>query len=143
MKKIIALGFAVFTFMSVFAADVNEKVLSAFQKTFSGATKVEWIEYENHYVVNFVKDGIRSKAQYDKDGNIMQAIRYYDDTQLPLSIQNLLKETYPKRTIHGVTEVSKGTTTDYFIMMFDAKFLYQIQVEPGGSIHQIERFKKG
>lgn len=112
MKKIIALGFAVFTFMSVFAADVNEKVLSAFQKTFSGATKVEWIEYENHYVVNFVKDGIRSKAQYDKDGNIMQAIRYYDDTQLPLSIQNLLKETYPKRTIHGVTEVSKGTTTD-------------------------------
>lgn len=143
MKQILALCLAVFTFCSAFALNVNEKVLLAFNKTFSGATEVAWTEFETHYVVNFVKDGIRAKVQYDLDGNMKQAIRYYDASNLPLNIQNLLTTTYPKRTVHGVTEISHGTTTNYYVMMYDAKFWYQLKVEPSGAMNQVDRFKKG
>jgi hypothetical protein len=142
MKKILMFSLAVFTFCSAFALNVNEKVLQAFNKTFSGATEVSWQEYDTHYTVNFVKDGIRGKVHYALNGEMKQAIRYYEGGKLPLNIQNVLSSTYPKRTIHGVTEICKGTSTSYYIMMYDTKFWYNLKVEPEGSVALVDRFRK-
>lgn len=144
MKKSLAILFAMCFVLSASAFNfaVNEKVLKSFSSTFTSATDVIWEEYENYYSVSFVNTGIRSKVRYDKEGTMISAIRYYEPSMLPLNLINSLKKSYGQRTLFGVTEVSVGVNTVYYVKMYDNKFWYTLQVDPSGNTRLYEKYKK-
>ncbi len=144
MKKSFAMLIAMCFAISAFAFNpaVNEKVLRSFNQTFTAATEVIWEEHDNYYAVSFVNNGIRSKVRYDKDGVMTNAIRYYDPSMLPLNVLNTLKKAYPARELFGVTEVSAGINTVYYVKMQDARFWYTIQIDPSGNTRIYEKYKK-
>src|SRR4051812_5443258 len=104
MKKVIAIMFTMLVAAGAYAFDPNEKVLKAFNETFSTAQEVRWEEFPNYYAVSFVSAGVRSKVNYDKDGNMMSSIRYYAPQLLPLYILNKVNRENPKKKLFGVTE---------------------------------------
>lgn len=57
--------------------EINEKVLKVFNETFSQAKDVSWDEYDNFYTVRFKNQNIDTRVQYDKEGKILQTLRYY------------------------------------------------------------------
>jgi Protein of unknown function (DUF2874). len=144
MKQVIALLFGVLLNAGAFAfePDPNEKVLKAFNETFSGAQEVKWEEYPTYYTVSFVNAGIRSKVNYDKDGNMTGSIRYYSAKMLPLNILNKIKREYPKKELFGVTEVTFGSDVNYHVKLEDEKRWYTIKVDASGHIQMTEKYKK-
>jgi hypothetical protein len=146
MKKVIAIVFtALITAGSAFAFDPfdpTEKVLKAFNETFSTAQEVRWEEFPTYFAVSFVSGGIRAKVNYDKDGNMMSSIRYYNPQLLPLFILNKMNKEYPKKKMFGVTEVTVNSAINYYIKLQDNTHWYTIKVDVDGNSEQVEKYKK-
>jgi hypothetical protein len=145
MKKVIAIMFAVLVTAGAYAFDPfdpNERVLKAFNETFTSVQEVRWEEFPNYYAVSFVSGGIRAKVNYDKEGNMMSSLRYYAPQLLPLYILNKISKENPKRKMFGVTEVTLGGNIAYYIKLEDAQNWYTLKVDAEGNSRQVEKYKK-
>jgi hypothetical protein len=123
-------------------ADVNEKVLKAFEETFKNPTDVSWHEFENFYEVNFKENDIKTVVRYDTDGNIIGTTRYYFESGLPPYIASKLKKKYPERSVYGVTEIFSESDLTYYITMQDEKNWYTVKANSVGTLEQTEKFRK-
>ena len=121
--------------------DVAEKVLKAFQQTFSGAQDVTWNETDNNYQANFKMSEIKVRAKYDSEGNLLETVRYYGEKELPLNIIARLKKKYASQEVFGVTEISSENEMTYHIVLKDAKHWYTVKADPYGNLQQTEKFK--
>lgn len=142
MKKVIAIMFTVLVAAGAYAFDPNERVLKAFNETFSTAQEVRWEEFPNYYAVSFVSGGIRAKVNYDKDGNMMSSIRYYAPQLLPLYILNKVNRENPKKKMFGVTELTYNSIITYYIKMEDNTHWYTLKVDVDGNSQITEKYKK-
>ena len=122
--------------------EINEKVLKAFQETFTDPKEVNWHEYENYYEVDFKQDEIKTQVRYDADGNITGTTRYYFEKTLPPHILANLKRKYPQRSVYGVTEIYAENDLQYYITMEDDKNWYIVKSNPVGNLDQTEKYKK-
>jgi hypothetical protein len=143
MKKLFVILASAFLTVAAYADDPNEKVLKSFNETFTGAEEVKWEEFSTYYTVSFVNAGIRSKVNYDKEGNMLGSIRYYSPSMLPLNILNKLKKEYPKKSLFGVTEVTFGTDVNYYVKIEDEKNWITVKVDVSGNTQVTEKYKKG
>jgi hypothetical protein len=142
MKQTLILAFALLVTASSFAADVNDKVLKNFKETFTTAENVRWQEYKEFFSVSFMQSGIRTTVNYDKKGNMIGSLRYYEPHMLPLNIINQLKKDYPKRSLFGVTEISYGSDINYYVKLQDEKTWITVKVDPTGENSVVEKFNK-
>jgi len=143
MKKIIILLVACVVTGTAFAYDPNARVLKAFKETFSAAENIHWQEYTDYYSVSFSYSGIRSKIQYDMEGNILGSTRYYQPTLLPLHIYTKLKNSHSSKELFGVTEVTVGDDVVYFVKMQDTRNWITLKVDASGNSSVYEKYRKG
>lgn len=143
MKKLTAIICTLLIGASVYAFDPNEKVLRSFNETFANAEDVKWHEYQNYYTVSFLSNGIRSKVNYDKEGNMLGSIRYYQPNLLPLNVLNRIKKSHPKKSLYGVTEVTGIEGVTYYVKLEDAKHWWTLKVDDEGNSEVYEKYKKG
>jgi hypothetical protein len=145
MKKLI-LSIAVMISLSAFAADrpseVSEKVLKAFNETFTKATDVVWHEYDNYYQANFNQDEIQIRAQYDEEGSLIRTIRYYNEKQLLPNIVSKLKKKYNTQEIFGVTETSSSNEVSFVVTLKDKNNWYVVTSDIYGNLDQTKKFKR-
>jgi hypothetical protein len=142
MKKLTAILFAVLFTAGAYAFDPNEKVLKAFNETFTAAEDVRWEEFANHFTVSFVSSGIRSKVNYDRDGVMISSLRYYTPQMLPLNIINKMTREYSKKKMFGVTEVTAANSVVYYIKLEDKTNWYTVKVDAEGNGEVVEKYKK-
>ena len=142
MKKVLAIISSMLLFAGAYASEVNEKVLKSFNETFAAAEEVKWEEYKTHYTVSFVNSGVRSKVNYDRNGVITGAIRYYAPQMLPLNVYNRLKKDFSSKELFGVTEVTSGTDINYYVKMQDAKNWITVKIDEFGNTSITEKYKK-
>jgi predicted RNA binding protein with dsRBD fold (UPF0201 family) len=145
MKKIIlsvALLVSIVAGAAVTPAEVNEKVLKAFNETFALAKDVVWQEYENYYQANFKQDEIQMRAQYDEEGELLKTIRYYGEKQLLPNIVSKLKKKYANKEVFGVTESTSSDEVSFVITIKDEKNWYVVKSDVYGNLEQTEKFKR-
>jgi len=144
MKKIIYLA-VLMTGLVVTAAatpDVSEKIIKAFNETFSTAQNVTWQEFDNkNCQANFKLDEVIVKALYDKEGELLETIRYYSEKTLPQNITAKLKKKYSGKEIFGITEIAGENDISYYITLKDDKNWYTVKSDPYGNLGQINKFK--
>ncbi len=150
MKKVIVLAASVIMLASASFAkvdpmpeEVNAKVLSAFENTFSLVTEVKWKEYSEYYSASFRQNGTQTEVRYDKDGNFLSSLRYYKEEMLPLSVLTQIKKKYPKKSVFGVTELTAGSEVAYFVTLEDEKTWVIVKADQNGNMHVREKFNKG
>ncbi|MFL5741888.1 MAG: hypothetical protein ACJ75B_16820 [Flavisolibacter sp.] len=145
MKKILIAALILGTsFRSIAAGPiVNEKVLNAFNKTFQNVQNVTWTESEFIYEVSFKQEQVTSKVVYDKQGNILNTLRYYKESQLPIMILTRVKQRFADKKIFGVTEQSSDEGTYYYITLEGEKTWTNIKADNYGSITVENKFRKG
>lgn len=124
------------------SVDPTEKVLKSFHETFNGAQQIKWEEHDNFFTVSFVSSGIRSKVNYDQDGNMMSSLRYYNPEVLPLNIYNKLKKENCGKNLFGVTEVTVGAGVVYYIKVECPKYWTTLKVDANGNYEVVEKYKK-
>lgn len=144
MKHTLILALLVAFSTTLFAFDpaVNEKVLSSFNKTFSSAEEVRWAETAEHYTVCFKNYGIRTTVNYDRKGNMLSTIRYYQPELLPLNILNKLTREYSNSELFGVTEVGAGNNVVYFIKIEGSKHWTTVKADASGNTEVVEKYRK-
>lgn len=142
MKQALILIFTVLLGVSSFAANINEKVLKNFRETFTTAENVKWHEYEDYLSVNFTQFGIRTTVNYDRKGNMLGALRYYEPHMLPLNVITQVKKQFPKQSLYGVTELSVGNEVNYFIKMEDDRNWTTVKADASGNTSVVEKYKK-
>jgi len=141
MKKFLILCCCLLPAAAIFA-DPTEKVLESFKSSFRAAEEVKWSDYDNHYQVSFVLSGIRSRLDYDRQGNILRSIRYYDPSMLPLNILSRVRKDYSSKELFGVTELMIGDELFYFVKMQDDKQWITLKVDAVGNSEVLEKYKK-
>ena len=122
-------------------ANVNQKVLNAFHSIFNRASDVRWTEYRDHYFVSFHLNDEIVEVNYDQSGNVLNSTRYYNAQHLPLNIILNLRNEYPEKIIHGVTEISDENGTVYLIQLKDAKEYIYLKSDLSGNLEVTDRFK--
>jgi len=147
MKKLLLSVTAAIFSLAVFAASptaVTEKVLKAFNASFKDAKQVVWEENPtaNEFEVKFVHNDIKSRITYDAEGNILKAIRYYSETELPLLIQGKLKQKFAGKKVFGVTEVASQDQVNYHIVLEDAKYWTIVTCDSHGYMTVDKKYKK-
>jgi hypothetical protein len=124
------------------ADDPNQKVLTAFNKTFQHAENVSWSETPHSYEVHFKQDDITSRVTYDKEGNIIKTLRYYYENQLPIMVLTKVKQRFTDKKVYGVTEESSDAGTYYHIVLEDEKSWVDITADSYGTITVDKKFRK-
>jgi len=145
MKKVIYLAFLLTGFVAIAAptpSKVNEKILKAFNETFTAAQNVSWQEYEDYSQANFVVDKILVRAQYAEDGRLIRTIRYYSEKELLPNIVAKLKKRYAGKEIAGVTESSSDEEVSFTINIKDENNWYIVKADVYGNLQQTEKFKR-
>jgi hypothetical protein len=125
-----------------YCSDVNEKVLKTFKATFPNAQNVTWQTVSERYTAQFKQNGIQTIVNYDYEGNLLSAIRYYSEDNLPINLIVTLKNKYPSKKIFGVTEVSTNDTIDYFVKLQDNTTWMTVKSDAEGNTEVIEKFNK-
>jgi hypothetical protein len=105
-----------------FAADtvVAPNILQSFQKTFSNAKEVVWSTGKDLYKAEFVYSSQYITAYYDADGTMLALTKNILSTQLPLLLENSLKENYCDYWIADIVEFSTEEGTSYYATLENA-----------------------
>ena len=148
MKKLLALIAVIGLAFQSFAYDpVNEKLIESFKASFPNAEQVHWLEQPASFVVSFVEDNIRARAYYNKDGDLVQLIRYFKDAQLPFAVLHAIQKDFNGQKIFGVVEVTltdakKIVETAYYVKLEDERFWTTIKVDVAGNAVVTQRLRK-
>jgi hypothetical protein len=123
-------------------AGVNEKVLKSFNSVFTNASNVIWSQFADHFFVSFSQNSIVVRAEYDKSGNLLSSLRYYDAQHLPLNILCKVKKEYPNKTIDVVTEISIPEGMAYIIQLQDEKGWTILRSDVNGDLQVKDSFDR-
>ena len=146
MKKtlftIACLSGLLFTGVISASAEVSQKTLQSFRSVFTGAVQVKWTEYADHYNVSFLQNDILIKAEYDREGNMLNSIRYYKEQRLPLNILYKVKKAYPSEKIQSITEESNAESTTYHIQLKGEKSWTILRSDESGNLEVSDKFDR-
>ena len=145
MKKMICIS-CMAGFLSLISlttkASVNEQVLKSFHSLFPRATHIKWVEYPNYFYVAFTQNDIQVRGYYDTLGNLLSAIRYYKQQDLPLNILQTVQKNYPGKKITVVTETSTKDQIEYYVHLEDQKNIMIVKTGAIVSFELVEKFRK-
>ena len=146
MKKTFSLLFA-FLIIGITAvmanerADVDPKILSAFQKEFSFAKNAKWEVKGNLTQVNFLLNDQGVSAWYNSDAELVTTARNILYNQLPISVIRALEKEYAGADFFGITEVNRNNETYYQIRADEKNKKYLLKASPSGNIIVLKKIK--
>jgi hypothetical protein len=122
-------------------ADVDPKILSAFQKEFSFAKNAKWEVKGNLTQVNFLINDQAVMAWYNSDAEVVTTARNILYNQLPISVIRTLEKEYAGADFFGITEVERNNETYYQIMADKKNKKYFLKASPSGNIIVLKKIK--
>ena len=122
-------------------ADVDPKILSAFQKEFSFAKNAKWELKGNLTQVNFLINDQAVMAWYNSDAELVTTARNILYNQLPISVIRTLEKEYAGADFFGITEVSRNNETYYQLRADEKSKKFLLKASPSGNIIVLKKIK--
>ena len=150
MKKAFLLCLIAASSMSIFATslhatpDVSAKILKSFHSHFPEVTNSSIYHNGDTYVVIFKSPDNNSSGRmfYDKDGNLLETIRYYKADELSPFIRSKIASKYKDKSIFMVTDVENESEHYYQVILENANTMLVVHVNNDGSMHLEKKYKK-
>jgi hypothetical protein len=130
--------------LPVFAreAEVNPKVLYAFNNEFKSAREVKWTVETDYTMATFTYNDKHVFAYYDNNGELLGLTRYVALSDLPLMLQGELKNKYSTFWISELFEVANNEGTAYYATVENADTRYMLKATDGKAWTHFKKFKK-
>ena len=122
-------------------ADLDPKILSAFQKEFSFAKNAIWEVKGNLTQVNFLLNDQQVLAWYNSEAEIVTTARNILYNQLPISVTRALEKEYAGANFIGITEVSHNNETYYQVRADEKNKTFILKASPSGNITILKKIK--
>ncbi|QEC66434.1 hypothetical protein FRZ67_03655 [Panacibacter ginsenosidivorans] len=148
MKKIIATLAVIFslTTSATFAYDgasVSKSVLKSFNKEFSGADKVSWVELTSGlYRASFNYTGKEVEAFFDETGNLIATGSVIAEDHLPLLVAKSINEKYVGFAKTEVIEFAMNGETQYLVTLNKEGKNYIIKAAGNGDLELYKKMSK-
>ena len=123
-------------------ASVSSKAVKYFKKTFKNATDEKWYEMPDGYRANFTEKGVRCRLDYDKDGNWLHTIRYYDEKKLPGEVRQLVASSYADYSITAVEAIEAPRDVKFYVIHLEGHTNWINIKVSDNEINELERIKK-
>jgi hypothetical protein len=120
---------------------LTNRIVRAFQATFSEAEDAQWSEVEDLLNVNFTLNGRRMFAFYNVHGDLVVTGRYLSVKQLPKVAQQKLTVEANGLTISETFEISEGVDTRYYATIDNGHEL-RVVVSTGGKWSTYRKISK-
>jgi hypothetical protein len=122
-------------------ADVDPKILSAFQKEFSFAKNAKWEVKGNLTQVSFLLNDQGVFAWYNSNAELVTTARNILYNQLPISVTRALEKEYTGADFFGITEVNRNNETWYQIRAGEKNKKFLLKASPSGNIIVMKKIK--
>ena len=124
------------------APAVMSKAVRNFKKIFKNVSNEKWYEMPDGYRVNFTAKDIRCRLDYDKNGNWMHTIRYYDEKKLPLEVRRLVVSNYLDYSIRTVEEIETPRNSIFYVIHLEGETNWINIKVSDNEINELEKIKK-
>jgi Putative beta-lactamase-inhibitor-like, PepSY-like len=118
------------------------KAVRNFKKTFKSITDQKWYEMPDGYRVNFTTNDVRYRLDYDKKGNWLHTIRYYDEKKLPVEVRRLVASSYLDYNIRTVEEIEAPRNTKFHVIHLEGETNWINIKVSDNEIIELEKIKK-
>jgi hypothetical protein len=143
MKKLLIITCLLALSLGSFATEVNDVVKKIFTRTYPEAKSISWEEMKDGYKVFFTRDQVSYRLMYDAEGNVVLALKYYGEDNLPPLILNKLKKSYSEFKVHSVVEEATEVSLTYHIVLENEKKIVNVKSDAVGSLETVSRYNKG
>lgn len=104
-----------------FRNNINPKAVRHFTKNFSEVTDEKWYYTEKMIVAIFALDGINYRIDYEKNGDLFETIRTYDETKLSADLRQDVKDSYRGYNISLVQEIEQPPHAMVYVINLEGK----------------------
>ncbi|MBS1596626.1 MAG: PepSY-like domain-containing protein [Bacteroidetes bacterium] len=142
MKKIIIGLLVLLSVSAAKANNISEKVQKSFEKEFSKATNVNWIEKgKNIFQVTFTYNGASVEAYFDGEGSLLSTVRLISEQQLPVMIIRSLFNYYADYSIRRAEECNLNGSTYYLVTIYNNAETITLKFSSNGDEQRVNRIK--
>ncbi len=113
------------------ALKANFRATENFKKEFKDGPDVKWNVESNVISASFNRDDIQTRVVYNKRGNWVHTIAYYEESKMPKDIKSLIKSSFPGYDIKGMHEIKEGNSSFDIVYLENDTSLKQISVYNG------------
>jgi hypothetical protein len=148
MKKIIVTLAVIFslTTSATFAYDgtsVSKSALKSFNREFSGADKVNWVELTSGlYRASFNYTGKEVEAFFDESGNLIATGSVIAADHLPLLVSKAINEKYDGFAKTEVIEFTMNGETQYLVTLSKDSKNFIIKAAGNGDLELYKKMSK-
>jgi hypothetical protein len=118
------------------------KAVRNFEKTFKNVTDEKWYEMPDGYRTNFTAKDVHCRLDYDKNGNWMHTIKYYDEKKLPLEVRRLVASSYLDYSIRSVEEIQVPRIAVFYVIHLEGETNWINVKVSDNEITELEKIKK-
>lgn len=124
------------------SGSANSKAENDFNKRFNNAAGAWWIADNNSIASYFKEDGFTNKVCYDRKGNWMYSMIYYNESKLPKNVRGYVKSAYYDMSIVLVKEVQTTLGKVYVVNLEDKTTIRIVKVNDEGEMETIQELNK-
>ncbi len=118
------------------------KAVRNFDKTFKNVIDEKWYVMPDGYRVNFTAKDVRCRLDYDKNGNWMHTIKYYDEKKLPVEVRRLVVSSYFDYSIRTVEEIEAPVILKFYVIHLEGETNWINIKVADNEINELEKIKK-
>jgi hypothetical protein len=124
------------------SSSANTKAENDFNKRFNNAAGAWWIADNNNIASYFKEEGFTNKVCYDRKGNWMYSMIYYNESKLPKNVRAYVKSAYYDMSIVLVKEVQTTLGKVYVVNLEDKTTIRIVKVNDEGEMETIQELNK-
>lgn len=122
--------------------NISTRAFKDFQARFEHIDNAVWYSDKNGFEAYFVLDGLGNRVFYNKKGNWIYSIIWYDPYKLPLDLRASINTTYWDMTIRMVEEVQNSEGKEYVVMLESKSNIKVIKINPEGEVKILQDLSK-
>ncbi|MDB5022505.1 MAG: hypothetical protein JWP78_260 [Mucilaginibacter sp.] len=120
---------------------ITQKVSDSFNELFKGAVAPEWVQANKNFIVNFILDNQKNKAEFTSGGRLVYLIVYGKEKEMPADLRTIVKSAYFDYGINSTIKIKFQGRIFWIINLEDANNFVVLRVEDG-DMDVIKKIKK-
>ncbi len=124
------------------SSSANTKAANDFNKRFNNASGAWWISDNNSIASYFKEDGFTNKVCYDRKGNWMYSMIFYNESKLPKDVRATVKSAYYDMAIVLVKEMQTTEGKVYVVNLEDKTNIRIVKVNDEGEMETVKEIIK-
>ncbi len=130
------------SYLSSETKSINEKAAKYFKKNFHHVNNLMWSHVGENLLAQFSTGETKSRLLFNKKGNLIYSIVFYNEEELPGDIQNIVRDFYQLYTITSVAKVEEDNRQIWVVKLSGKSSYVTARVE-NDEIEEVENFRKG